>query len=98
MTMMANFAVLARTKATVVWSVLVSATVLSWWLGVESAHDADAYRELISVVIVLVAFIKIRFVGLYFMELRHAPLALRGLFEAYCLVVCSLIVGMYLWA
>jgi hypothetical protein len=46
----------------------------------------------------LVAFIKVRFVGLYFMELRDAPHVLRGLFEGYCLVVCAMILGFYLFA
>lgn len=96
--MIPTLTALARTKATAVWLVLVSATVLSWWLGFESAHGANAYRELIGIVILLVAFIKVRFIGMYFMELRDAPLPLRGLFDGYCLIVCAAVVGMYLWA
>lgn len=41
---------------------------------------------------------KIRLVGLYFMELREAPLALRGVFEGYCVVLLGLLTGMYLLA
>ncbi|MGY4103750.1 cytochrome C oxidase subunit IV family protein [Nocardia sp. R16R-3T] len=95
---MTTLAEIARTRVTLVWLVLVSATVLSWWLGTEGGHRAGGSHALASVVIFLVAFVKVRFVGLYFMELRNAPLALRGLFEAYCLVACAVLVGMFLAA
>jgi hypothetical protein len=50
------------------------------------------------VVILLIAFIKVRLVGLYFMELRGAPTVLRGLFEAYCAIVCTVVVLVFLLA
>ena len=86
-----------RTPATLVWAILVAATALSWALGTGYAlpnHDHTTS----SVLILVVAFVKVRFVGLYFMELKDAPLPLRGVFEAYCLIVCGLIVGMFLFA
>jgi hypothetical protein len=48
-----------------------------------------------SVAICVVAVFKVRLVGMYFMELRHAPLALRGMFEGYCLALLGLLIGMY---
>jgi hypothetical protein len=33
---------------------------------------------------------------LYFMELRETPAALRGLFEGYCIVVCTAVLGTFL--
>src|SRR6516165_7952486 len=66
---------LLRTPATVVWVVLVIATIASWTLG--TAHGMHNH-SLASVLILLIAFIKVRLVGLYFMELREAPTALRG--------------------
>lgn len=83
---------LLRTAATPVWGALVLATALSWWLGTD--HGLSAATA--TVVVLIVAFVKVRFVGLYFMELRHAPLSLRALFEGWCLVVCAVVVGMYL--
>ena len=32
------------------------------------------------------------------MELREAPAVLRGLFEAYCVVVCTVVVSTFLLA
>lgn len=82
------------TRATAIWVLLVAATGLSWALGTNHGiNHRDA-----SVVILVVAFAKVRFVGLYFMELREAPLPLRAVFEAYCLVICSLVTGMFLLA
>jgi hypothetical protein len=49
-------------------------------------------------VIIAVAVFKLRLVGIYFMELREAPLPLRGIFEGYCVVLLGLLVGMYLLA
>lgn len=84
---------LLRTAVTPVWLILVLATGISWWLGTD--HGVDA-RTTATVMVLIVAFVKVRFVGLYFMELRHAPLPLRLLFEAWVLVVCATVIGLYL--
>jgi caa(3)-type oxidase subunit IV len=86
---------LLRTRATAIWAVLIVATVASWTLGTD--HGFNNYTAA-SVVILLIAFIKVRLVGLYFMELREAPTALRILFEAYCAVVCTVVVTVFLFA
>src|SRR5206468_923517 len=66
-----------RTRATGVWSVLVIATTISWALGSDQGFGKDGHA-LASVVILVVALFKVRLVGLYFMELRDAPPALRA--------------------
>lgn len=85
-----------RRSATNIWVVLMLATCVSWWLahggGPVPGHVAA------SMVIVVVAFAKIRLIGLYFMELRDAPVALRALFEAYVAVVGGGVIGMYFLA
>jgi heme/copper-type cytochrome/quinol oxidase subunit 4 len=86
---------LLRTPATGIWIVLILATITSWVLGTDHGINNHA---LASVAILLIAFIKVRLVGLYFMELREAPLVLRGLFEAYCVTVCAVVVFVFLLA
>ena len=86
---------LVRTPATAIWIVLILATIASWTLG--SDHGIGNHT-LASVAILLIAFIKVRLVGLYFMELRDAPTVLGGLFEAYCVIVCTLLIGVFLVA
>ncbi|HZZ47284.1 MAG TPA: cytochrome C oxidase subunit IV family protein [Pseudonocardia sp.] len=79
----------------IVWVGLIIATLLSYWLGSDHGLSSAEARTLI---IFVVAFVKVRFVGLYFMELRQAPVILRSLFEGWCVVVCLLLAGLYLWA
>jgi hypothetical protein len=44
-----------------------------------------------------IAAIKVRLIGLDFMELRSAPIPLRAAFEGYCLVLCGVLSGLYLF-
>ncbi|WP_309224806.1 cytochrome C oxidase subunit IV family protein [Mycolicibacterium sp. CBMA 234] len=74
---------------------LIVATLTSWYLG--SDHGIRDHH-LATVAVMVVAFMKVRFVGLYFMELRDAPSLLKGIFEAHCAVVCSVLVAVYLIA
>ncbi|MCX2929979.1 cytochrome C oxidase subunit IV family protein [Mycobacterium sp. CVI_P3] len=87
---------LLRTRTTVVWFVLILATLLTWSLG--GRHHVPGVgggNSLAGFSILLIAFIKIRFIGMYFMELRHAPMALRGAFEAYCVVTCGVLIVIF---
>jgi caa(3)-type oxidase subunit IV len=86
---------LLRAPATAVWLILILATVVSWTLGTDHGFHN---HTLASVTILLIAFIKVRLVGLYFMELRDAPTVLRGLFETYCVIVCTVVVSVFLFA
>ena len=83
---------LLRARSTVVWAALVVATVVSWAVG--SEHGTGS---LVALLVLGVAMIKVRFVGLDFMELRHAPLPLRAAFDGYCVVLWGVLTGMYLW-
>lgn len=74
-------------RATVVCIVLVMATLISWQLGhgelFTNAHYTIAF-------ILLIAIIKIRYVILDFMEVRHAPAPLRVAVELWCVIAFSL--------
>jgi hypothetical protein len=95
---MATLIPLLRNRASVAWVFLVLATLVSWRLGPDHGLASADDHRLASCAIVLVAFVKIRLVGLYFMELREAPMALRLCFEGYCLVVCLAVLGTFLLA
>jgi heme/copper-type cytochrome/quinol oxidase subunit 4 len=85
---------LLKNRISIVWVGLIVATLISWKVGT----DHGVHAHLATIIVLLVAFIKVRFVGLYFMELREAPLPLRGIFEGYCIVVCTTVIIMYLAA
>lgn len=83
---------LVWTRSTLVWVALVVATIVSWALGSKHAIGSN-----VAVVVLGVAVLKVRFVGLDFMELRHAPLQLRAMFESYCVALWGVLAGMYWW-
>lgn len=83
---------LLRNRAGASWLFLVAATILSWAVGAE--HGTGS---MVAVAVLGIAAIKVRLVGLDFMELRHAPTPLRAAFEAYCLGMWALLTALYLW-
>ncbi len=83
----------AKTAATPVFAILVIATLISYSVGAE--HGVDNNR-VATVLVLTIAFAKAYMVGLYFQELRHAPLWLRTLFRGWCLVGWTAVVGIYL--
>jgi len=88
---------LIRTRTTAVWLLLIAATLLTWSLGTDHSLGLSQGNPLTAVEILLIAFVKIRFVGRYFMELREAPPALRTVFEIYCAAVFLTLSAMYVF-
>jgi hypothetical protein len=82
-----------RGRAGVSWVVLIVATLISYALGA----DHGTGSVMVVVVLAIVA-VKIRLVGLDFMELRGAPMPLRLAFEGYCVGLWLLLSGLYLFA
>ncbi|GAB3390389.1 cytochrome C oxidase subunit IV family protein [Amycolatopsis echigonensis] len=65
-----------------VWVVLVVATAASWWLGADHPL-AGVAGHAGSALVVVIAFVKVRYVGLDFMDLRSAPAPLRLAFTLW---------------
>jgi hypothetical protein len=80
-----------KTPAVRAWLVLMAATLVSWYLG-----DGHGSAQPATVLVIAVAFVKVYLVGHYFMELRDAPLPLRGVFGGWAVVVCAVLVALYL--
>lgn len=75
-----------------VWLLLMLATAISTWAV--SGESVPAHTA--AVITLLIAAFKIRLVMLHFMDLRDAPLPVRGYFEAWILVVTAAILVIYL--
>lgn len=84
---------LLLSRVTAVWFGLVAATAASWELG--HGVGVDDLRHA-GVAILVVAFVKVRFVILDFMEIRHAPIAARIVAEAWVVAVCATLVTLFL--
>ena len=79
--------------ATFVWLGLVIATGISWKMGTRVAADGD-YR-FITALLFVVALLKVRFVIRHFMEVGHAGRVLKGLTDAWAVLVLCAILGLY---
>lgn len=73
------------------WLLLVGATLLVGYL----ADASQVAPRLAASIALVVAFIKARLVLLRYMELRHAPLAWRLVFEAWAVVAAGGILTAY---
>ncbi|MDB5968345.1 MAG: hypothetical protein JWQ90_795 [Hydrocarboniphaga sp.] len=77
-------------RITLVWFLLVAATALSWEMG----HGSGEARHA-GVAIIVVAFIKLRFVILELMEIRYAPRFMRVVAEVWTVIVCTTLVTLF---
>jgi hypothetical protein len=86
-----------------VLSLLKNRSGASWlFLVAATADNAGGYASAGLTPQQLAAFlaiaaVKVRLVGLDFMELRHAPIPLRAAFEVYCVGIWALLSALYLW-
>lgn len=87
-----NRANTASSRITIVWIGLVAATSLSWLLG---HHFGFSNQMLSGASIIGIAVVKVRYVILDFMELRHAPLPVRIGIELWALIATIAMVAMY---
>jgi hypothetical protein len=76
-----------------VWAVLVLATLVSWVTGMEFGSRSGSAA---TILLLAVAFFKLRLIGLHFMEIRTAARGLRLWFEAYVVGVFGVLAGLSL--
>lgn len=76
---------------TIVWAVLMVATLISWWLG-----DGHGATKVAGILVIVTGFVKVSLIGDHFMELRSAPPQLRCAFFGWCLLVPAILIGIYL--
>ena len=90
--------VIFRNTATYAWIFLIFLTAFSWWLSLDLTVGVDNAYKFTTMGLFLLAFFKVRLVIMHFMELRTAPLPLRAVFEAWVIIVCAVLVGLYWFA
>jgi Prokaryotic Cytochrome C oxidase subunit IV len=81
----------ATRRVTLVWVLLLALTFGSFLVGVE---QGAGFASVGAAIIVGIAMLKVRLIGLHFMDVRAAPHALRALFEGYVLAVFVVLVAL----
>jgi hypothetical protein len=81
-------------RLTAVWALLVGATALSW----ETGHGSLTDRRYAELAVIVVAFVKVRYVLFDFMEVRQAPVILKSIIQAWLIIVCSVLIAIYIKA
>lgn len=84
---------LLRNRITLVWLGLVLATGLSWETGGRFAFGGNIGS--LGALVLVIAFIKVRYIMLEFMELRDAPLVMRLFAECWAALVCAAVIIFY---
>jgi len=82
-------------RESTIWIVLMTLTVTTWLLG---THQSLLFSTLPAEgsAILLLAFVKVHMVIYNFMEVRHAPLALKICLNLWVGIVLLLLIGMYI--
>ncbi len=89
---------LFRNRITFVWFILAAAALLSWIVGGSYAPGDEAAARNATVVLMVIAFVKVRLVIMHFMEAGIAPLPLRLVANAYVVGVCAAVLFMFFGA
>jgi apolipoprotein N-acyltransferase len=85
-------------KCSLVWLLLMAITLLSWLLQSHQPFaeaTVPAAIPVSGVAMLLLAFFKVRLVMMYFMEVKHAPLQLRTVCEAWVAIGCTSLIWLY---
>jgi|PersoiStandDraft_1058852.scaffolds.fasta_scaffold49328_2 apolipoprotein N-acyltransferase len=84
----------SQRQVTIVWIGLMLATCSTWWIGTHHPFASSA-QYLASAIAIAIAFLKVYYVGMDFMELRKAPRPLRYFFIGWLLLIGSAAIGLY---
>lgn len=79
----------------VVWLVLSAITLVYLWVGSVDPARALKPSAVVTSSAIVMALIKVRIIFREFMEVRHAPALLRGLTDAWVLLIAVCLFGSY---
>ena len=80
----------------VVWVLLMALTAVSWTLGHgEPQATLVTPQAGVTVGIIVLTLFKVRLILMHFMEVRHAPVALRLVCEGWLLLIGLLLTLLY---
>lgn len=80
----------------IVWLMLTAMTLAYVWIDHTADHNgAFTASTVVTVSAIVIALVKVRIIFREFMEVRHAPVLLRRLTDAWVVLVGACLVGSY---
>jgi hypothetical protein len=86
----------AQARLPLTWLTLSAITLMSWEIGVRHGHGALQPNAVVSLSVILIAAFKVRMIFRQFMDVRHAPVLLRRLTDAWLGLMVVGLVAAYL--
>jgi len=83
-----------RNSLTCVWAFLTAITLVSWWLSQSRGANYQLDAGITAGVLVI-AFIKVRFVIWHFMEVKTAPAWLKRTCDGWLIAIAVMIFAFY---
>jgi hypothetical protein len=80
------------------WFALVAVTLLSWWIGTRHGEAPFVPSAALSLGVLAISAVKVRVILREFMEVRHAPVLLRRLTDAWLVLLFVAMIAAYLSA
>lgn len=86
----------SQARLPLAWFALSAITIVSWWVGQGRGHAFEADAA-VSLSVILMAAVKVRVIFREFMDVRHAPVLLKRLTDAWLgLMVAGLLAAYFL--
>ncbi len=84
-----------RSPLTLVWALLIAVTSVSWWVSAGGTRGGSDLSVSITTAVIVIAFVKARFVFRYFMEVRTGPSWLRATCDGWVAGVGIILLSLY---
>jgi len=85
-------------RMTLVWLILSAVTLLAWWIGGHRTSGGVHPAPAIAVGAIAITVVKVRLIITEFMDLRHAPVLLRRLLDAWLVCFSGAMLAAYFLA
>jgi hypothetical protein len=83
-------------RLAIVWLVLTAMTLAYVWLDRSADHDGMLRAStVVTVSAIVIALVKVRIIFREFMEVRHAPVLLRRLTDAWVVLMAVCLLGSF---
>lgn len=76
----------------IVWLLLLGATAAAYLTQLEATRD---FPRIVGSIILVLAFIKVWLIGMRYMELQHAPFALRLVYQGWVIALGSVLIILF---